>query len=583
MYPKTTLISYVLYVSLYILSNSISAQSITHQIQYAEIDSLNMLYHAKCSDKAYRIQHQLLKRSNTIDYKKGVLNVYRSLMFYHGKKRDLDSTLYYSNLFESKVALEKLQPDERPTDSTLLSKYYLTKGVTLFHRFGLTEQGLEAHLKGRSLIPENDFSLLTYYETSLAKIYNRKKAYEQSINVLLPKLRDTSKINYKTKKRLLQTIANTYTKKEMPEKSNFFNAIVLKMAEKKKDTRQILWAKKTMVENYNRMGEYQKALDSLLVLRKRYSDHYDDIFEYNHKVMISNSYYGMGDIDNAIFHSIESLKFKNPPLLKVGVYERLCQYYAEKKLYKKYIEINNKKDKILDSIRIADVAAYSNYITSSTKLFDEKHKSQQMHFDMQLLEEKNKKQKSYLLSTGIAFVTLLLLIGSILLFRKYQKGEKQIEELKLSEKKLLEEKIILRENELEASAIALSQRIETLNVINNELNIIKNPHISELEPIKKKIKDLIRASNESSILTDRIESQYPTITTELKTKHPNLSDTEIRYCLLTKLNLSIKETATILNVTPDTVKVARSRLKKKMGIPTNIPFKVFLDDLSSVH
>jgi DNA-binding CsgD family transcriptional regulator len=70
------------------------------------------------------------------------------------------------------------------------------------------------------------------------------------------------------------------------------------------------------------------------------------------------------------------------------------------------------------------------------------------------------------------------------------------------------------------------------------------------------------------------------MTNKLMDKYPNLSDTQIRYCLLTKLNLSIKETASILNVTPDTVKVARSRLKKKLGIPPEISIKMFLDQLS---
>ncbi|WP_458627802.1 helix-turn-helix transcriptional regulator [Winogradskyella sp. PC D3.3] len=83
-----------------------------------------------------------------------------------------------------------------------------------------------------------------------------------------------------------------------------------------------------------------------------------------------------------------------------------------------------------------------------------------------------------------------------------------------------------------------------------------------------------------SIITKRIESEYPTMSAKLLNKYPNLSDTQIRYCLLTKMNLSIKETATILNVTPDTVKVARSRLKKRLDIPSEMSIKMFLDKLS---
>ena len=203
-----------------------------------------------------------------------------------------------------------------------------------------------------------------------------------------------------------------------------------------------------------------------------------------------------------------------------------------------------------------------------------------MQFNVELLEEKNKKQKLYLFSISIALMTIITLLGSILLYRKYRKGEKVIEVLKTNEKKLLEEKITLRENQLEASAIAVTQRLETLNTIKEELDFIKQPKIPKLEEAKTKINDLIRSASDMSIITKRIESEYPTMTTKLIERYPNLSDTQIRYCLLTKLNLSIKETASILNVTPDTVKVARSRLKKKLDIPPEMSFKLFLDQLA---
>ena len=103
-------------------------------------------------------------------------------------------------------------------------------------------------------------------------------------------------------------------------------------------------------------------------------------------------------------------------------------------------------------------------------------------------KRKTKSKNSIFLVLATALISIILLLGSILIFRKYKKGEKVIEILKSNEKKLLEEQITLRENELEASAIALSQRLETLTSIKDELNEIKKPKFLKLEEAKLKIK-----------------------------------------------------------------------------------------------
>ncbi|MEE3225912.1 MAG: sigma factor-like helix-turn-helix DNA-binding protein, partial [Bacteroidota bacterium] len=45
-----------------------------------------------------------------------------------------------------------------------------------------------------------------------------------------------------------------------------------------------------------------------------------------------------------------------------------------------------------------------------------------------------------------------------------------------------------------------------------------------------------------------------------------LSATELRLCLLLRLDLSSKEIASVLRITPDSVRVARYRLRKKLPL-----------------
>jgi DNA-binding CsgD family transcriptional regulator len=55
--------------------------------------------------------------------------------------------------------------------------------------------------------------------------------------------------------------------------------------------------------------------------------------------------------------------------------------------------------------------------------------------------------------------------------------------------------------------------------------------------------------------------------TNLKKKYPDLSSGELRLSALIRLNLNLKESATLLNIAPDSVKTARHRLRKKLNLP----------------
>ena len=48
-------------------------------------------------------------------------------------------------------------------------------------------------------------------------------------------------------------------------------------------------------------------------------------------------------------------------------------------------------------------------------------------------------------------------------------------------------------------------------------------------------------------------------------KHPTITSQDLRHCALIKLNLSIQETATILGISPESVKTSRFRLRNKMS------------------
>jgi len=67
----------------------------------------------------------------------------------------------------------------------------------------------------------------------------------------------------------------------------------------------------------------------------------------------------------------------------------------------------------------------------------------------------------------------------------------------------------------------------------------------------------------------------------LKKRFPDLTNKELRLCALLRLNLNIKETTSLLGISAESVKVARYRLRKKLGLVTEENLTDFLRHIES--
>lgn len=75
------------------------------------------------------------------------------------------------------------------------------------------------------------------------------------------------------------------------------------------------------------------------------------------------------------------------------------------------------------------------------------------------------------------------------------------------------------------------------------------------------------------------ELLYPNFLQQLKQQHPSLTQNDLRFLSLIKLNLSTPEIADFLNITPAGVKKARQRIRKKLGLASNLRLAHFLENI----
>ena len=147
---------------------------------------------------------------------------------------------------------------------------------------------------------------------------------------------------------------------------------------------------------------------------------------------------------------------------------------------------------------------------------------------------------------------------------------------------ITQRKLDLKIQQLNLYTQSLVEKSEALSRVNLELEQFKSNSSSEDVQIAKIDKIL-----QSNILTNEdwdnfkkaFEDIYPVFFSKLRYKYPDITAAELRLSALMKLNLSIKEIASMLGVLPESVKTSRYRLKKKFGLAEDESAEDFIKKL----
>ncbi|HOE05374.1 MAG TPA: response regulator [Bacteroidales bacterium] len=106
--------------------------------------------------------------------------------------------------------------------------------------------------------------------------------------------------------------------------------------------------------------------------------------------------------------------------------------------------------------------------------------------------------------------------------------------------------------------------VQMLNQIIGEGNDKMVP-VSKLIELREVIENKLHTDSWKQ-LEDHFNSVNPDFQTNLVSRHPNLTPSEIKLATLLRLNLSTKHIAGILYLSADSVRVARTRLRKKLDL-----------------
>ena len=144
--------------------------------------------------------------------------------------------------------------------------------------------------------------------------------------------------------------------------------------------------------------------------------------------------------------------------------------------------------------------------------------------------------------------------------------------LVLLEKEKLEAEMSHKNKQLATSISGLLRKNEFLIQLKEEMMKIaekaaKTPAGERLQKIVDSVDENLEADNEYEQFEDHFDAVHDNFLKILKKQFPQLTPKDLRLCAYLRMNLSTKEIAPLLNISPRGVEISRYRLRKKMNLP----------------
>jgi hypothetical protein len=281
---------------------------------------------------------------------------------------------------------------------------------------------------------------------------------------------------------------------------------------------------------------------------------------------------------------------------RVGVYDRLATLHAQNNDFKKALVYK-------DSVIIASDSLHA--IKNSALFKSEKVKFQIRNYQHELQESreilKKEKQFFYLLISALVIIMGFLIWvyknnslkhkqqqrivalelakeKSDHLLKEEQHREK--EALVLLEKERLKNELETKNRELTAKAMFLASRNELIELIIQSLS--QNQQIVDNSNLKKQLAELkrhLRKDSQWDSFFVHFEELNQGFLDRLRTRHPDLTPNDIRFLTFLYMNLSYKEIASLLNISPQSCRKRKERIAVKMEVPQNLSLHAYLSAL----
>lgn len=175
-------------------------------------------------------------------------------------------------------------------------------------------------------------------------------------------------------------------------------------------------------------------------------------------------------------------------------------------------------------------------------------------------------------------------------YLRLQRERKRLNDLRLlksqqqlgEEVKQLQEEVTSKSDKLANLLLQNNKKKEIIDKINGELKHIRENHRfvdgRQIDRLSKMIKVNFDEKKDWLVFEAAFSEAHTNFFKKLRTKHPNLTDLDLKLCAYLKVNLSSKELAPILKITTRSVDLKKYRLKKKLNLNKEQSLKQYIMD-----
>ncbi|WP_157471436.1 helix-turn-helix transcriptional regulator [Marinifilum fragile] len=154
----------------------------------------------------------------------------------------------------------------------------------------------------------------------------------------------------------------------------------------------------------------------------------------------------------------------------------------------------------------------------------------------------------------------------------YLKLQEENEEkiIKLKNEHLREE-IENKSKELANYTMMVTKKNDLLNQLKEqleklEIHVIAATAKKRLKEINKLIQSGISNEEDWKLFNENFDKANETFLQNLRKRYIDLTPNDLRFCALLRMNMTSKEIASLLNISPRSVEVKRYRLRKKLNL-----------------
>lgn len=253
---------------------------------------------------------------------------------------------------------------------------------------------------------------------------------------------------------------------------------------------------------------------------------------------------------------------------------------TEKTLFRIYTASNNlsKANQHFSAFEAAQDSVFGQQRSQAIAEVETRYKTKLKDEQIAGLNQKARLQQYLLWASMLGGFLLLLVLG--LLYNRYQLRDKEkrvIEQQRETERELsriqqenLQLELDLKNRELASSALFANQKNEMLSELKVQVDDLllepDKPQKQKVKAIQKFIQNNLHFESEWDAFKLHFEQVHPRFFEKLQSRSSDLTPNELKLCAYTRINLSNKEIARLLNVNSSSVEMARYRMKKKVGL-----------------